>query len=144
MLVLSIVGLIPIAVFSHSLARVMGVPEEFLESTALAISLLAVIMVLSNVGASYEAIVMGGHRVDLARKFGTAFTILEAIAIVVFLYEGYGLVAMTAVMALSEVGYLLCCYFVSRRLLPAIQIATKHLSRSVLGELFSFAGSYQS
>jgi O-antigen/teichoic acid export membrane protein len=100
-------------------------------------------MVLSNVGAVYEAIVMGGHRIDLARKFGTAFTILEAIAIVVFLYEGYGLVAMTAVMAISEVGYLLCCYFVSRRILPAIQIATKHLSRSVLGELSSFAGSYQ-
>lgn len=143
MLVLSILGLIPIAIFSQSLARVMGVPDEFLNSTAGSISLLALIMVLSNVGAVYEAIVMGGHRIDLARKFGTVFTILEALAIVVFLYEGYGLVAMTAIMALSETGYLLCCYFVSRRILPAIQIATKHLSRSVLGELSSFAGSYQ-
>lgn len=143
MLALSIVGLIPIAAFSHSLVRVMGVPDEFIESTAIAISLLAVIMVFSNVGTVYEAIVMGGHRIDLIRKFGTAFTILEAIAIVVFLYEGYGLVAMTAIMALSEVGYLLCCYFVSRRIVPAIQIATTHLSCSVLRELFSFAGSYQ-
>lgn len=143
MLVLSVVGLIPIAAFSQSLARFMGVPDEFLDSTAMAITLLAVIMVLSNVGAVFEAIVMGGHRIDLARKLGTVFTILEAIVIVVFLYEGYGLVAMTAVMALSEIGFLLCCYFVSRSILPAIQIAIKHLSRSVLSELFSFAGSYQ-
>ena len=143
MLVLSIVGLIPIAVFSQSLARVIGVPDNFLDSTAGAISLLALIMVLSNVGAAYEAIVMGGHRIDLTRKFATLFTILEAIAIVVFLHFGYGLLVMSAVMAFSEVGYLLCCYFASRRVLPAIQIATTHLSRRVLRELVGFAGSYQ-
>lgn len=143
MFVLSIIGLIPLAVFSDNLARLIGVPDHLLDSTAGSISLLAVIMVFSNVGASYEAIVMGGHRIDLTGKFAAAFTILEAIAIVAFLYAGYGLVAMTAVMALSQIGYLLCCYFASRRILPAIQIATKHLSRKVLRELTVYGGSYQ-
>jgi O-antigen/teichoic acid export membrane protein len=100
-------------------------------------------MVLSNVGAVYEAIVMGAHRIDLTRKFSTLFTILEAIAVVVCLYLGYGLLAMSAIMALSVIGYLLCCYVASRRVLPAIQISISHLSRKVLRELITYAGSYQ-
>lgn len=143
MLVLSIIGLIPLAVFSDSLARLIGVPDHFLNSAAGAISVLALIMVLSNVGAVYEAIVMGGHRIDLTRKFITLFTILEAIAVVVCLYLGYGLLAMSVIMALSEVGYLLCCYIASQRLLPAIQISITYLSRKMLRELFTYAGSYQ-
>lgn len=143
MLALSIIGLIPAAIFSENLARLIGIPEHLLDATAGAISLLAVIMVFSNVGASYEAIVMGGHRIDLTGKLITVFTIVEAIAIIVLLHEGYGLLAMTAVMLFSQIGYLLCCFVVSRHIWPAIQIAPKHLSRKVLPELITYAGSYQ-
>ena len=74
MFVLSICGLIPISLFSRQLAGALGVPPEFLKSAAGAISMLAVIMVLSNVAAAFEAIIMGGHRIDLARKFTTFLT----------------------------------------------------------------------
>ncbi len=140
---LSIVGLVPIAMFSRRVALTVGVPDQFLDSTAGAISLLALIMLFSNVGAAYEAILMGGHRIDLTKKFGAIFTILEAVAIVVCLHVGYGLVAMSATMAISEVGYLLCCYVASRRILPEIEIAVRYLSRGVLRQLVGFAGSYQ-
>jgi len=143
MLVLSIVGLIPLVAFSDSLARLIGVPDHFLDSAAGSISVLALIMMLSNVGAVYEAIVMGAHRIDLTRKFITLFTILEATAIVICLNFGYGLLAMSAIMALSEVAYLLCCYIASKRLLSTIQISITHMSRKVLRELFTYAGSYQ-
>src|SRR5580704_11022228 len=74
MAVISVAGLVPIAVFSRSLAKLAGVPNEFLVSTAHSFTVLAVIMVLSNVGAVYEAIVMGGHRIDLARNLTTFYT----------------------------------------------------------------------
>ncbi len=143
MLVLSIIGLVPLAVFSDSLAQLIGVPDRFLDSAAGSISVLALIMVFSNVGAVYEAIVMGGHRIDLTRKLITVCTILEAIAVVLCLYMGFGLLAMAAIMALSEIAYLLCCFVASRRILPAIKIATTHLSRRVWRDLLSYAGSYQ-
>src|ERR1700688_4336421 len=57
MLVLSVAVLIPAALFSASLAKAAGVPPEFLHSAAESTSVLALIMVLSNVGAAYEAIV---------------------------------------------------------------------------------------
>ena len=143
MLVLSVPGLIPIAVFAEQIARWSGVPPEFLKSTTGAISLLAVIMVMSNVGAVYEAIVTGGHRIDLARKFNTILTIAEAVAIVVVLYLGHGLFAMAGVMGASEFLFVAACYSSAHKVMPNIRVSLKSVTSTVLYELFRFAGSYQ-
>ena len=143
MLVLSVAVLIPVAWFSTALARAAGVPPEFLHAAAKSTSVLALIMVMSNVGAVYEAIVMGGHRIDLTRNFATFFTVAEAVAIVALLHFGHGLFAMAMVMALSEVGFVTCCYVASKRILPQVRVSRELVTRSVAGELFRFAGSYQ-
>jgi O-antigen/teichoic acid export membrane protein len=143
MLVLSIAGLIPVAMFATTIAHAAGVPSEFLKSAAGAISLLAWIMVMANVGATFEAIVMGGHRIDLVRKFGTVLTVTEAVAIVIVLRFGFGLFAMAAVMGISELFYITACYFVSKKVVPQIQLRVSHVTPSVLYELVRFAGSYQ-
>ena len=143
MLVLSVAGLIPVALFSHQIARLAGVPTEFLTSAAGAISLLALIMLMANAGAAFESIVMGGHRIDLVRKFGTVLTVAEAIAIVVVLHFGYGLFAMASVMGASELLYISCCYVASHRIVPQIRLGMQFLTKDVLYELFRFAGSYQ-
>jgi O-antigen/teichoic acid export membrane protein len=86
---------------------------------------------------------MGGHRIDIARKFTTFFTVAEAVAIVIVLHFGLGLFAMAVVMAASEVGFISVCYFASHRVVPRIRVSLKYVTRSVLPELFRFAGSYQ-
>jgi len=143
LLAFSVVGLIPVALFSQRIAHLAGVPPEFLKSAAGAIALLAVIMLMANVGAAFEAIVMGGHRIDLLRKLGTFFSVAEAGAIVTALHFGYGLAAMAAVMGTSELLYLTCCYFASHRIVPQIRLGVRWLTKDVLYELFRFAGSYQ-
>jgi len=143
MLILSVAGLIPISLYSRKIAIAAGVPSEFLKSAAGAISMLALIMVLSNVGAAFEAIVMGGHRIDLARKFTTIFTVAEAIAIIILLRAGFGLFAMAAVMGLSEIGFVTCCFVASKRVVPQVHLSTKYVTKSVIPELFRYAGSYQ-
>jgi O-antigen/teichoic acid export membrane protein len=143
MLVLSVAGLIPIAIFSRQLASVAGVPAEFLRSAAGAITILAVIMLMANVGAVYEAIVTGGHRIDLVRNFSTVLTIAEAVAIIIVLHLGYGLFAMACVMGTSELLFISCCYIVSHRVVPQIRLGMQYITKSVSRELFRFAGSYQ-
>jgi O-antigen/teichoic acid export membrane protein len=143
MFVLSVACLIPVSFFSKRIAQAAGVPPEFLSSAAGAIALLAWIMMMSNVGAAFEAIVMGGHRIDLVRKFGTFLTVGEAIAIVVALHFGLGLFAMAAVMGVSELLYITSCYVASHRVVPQIRLRIKSVTRGVLYELFRFAGSYQ-
>ena len=140
---LSVIGLIPLAIFSDDIIKTIGVPDHLIVSAAGSITLLAVIMVLSNVGGVYESIVMGGHRIDLIRVFNTVASIVEAVAIVVALCLGYGLITMAAIMASSEMVRLLCCYYVSKQIVPDIKIGMSNISSRVLPDLVTFAGSYQ-
>jgi O-antigen/teichoic acid export membrane protein len=142
MMALSVV-LIPVSIFAKQLVALIGVPSEYLNSAARSLSVLALIMAMSNVGAVFEAIVMGAHRIDVARNFSTVFTVLEAIAIVAFLHFGYGLFAMAAVMAASELGFVACCAVASMRIAPEVRLARKYVTRRVVPELVRYAGSYQ-
>lgn len=143
MMVISVVGLIPIGIYSGWLAQISGVPPEFLHDSKWAISLLALTMVFANGGAAYDSIVLGGHRIDLARKFNTVLCVAEAAATIALLHFGFGLVAMAAVMALSELTFLTCCYVASHRVVPQIRIRLKWVTKEVWRELLRFAGSYQ-
>ena len=143
MFVFSVLVLVPVSFFSTKIALAAGVPADFLHSAAGSISLLALIMAMANIGAPYEAIVMGGHRVDLVRRFGTILTIVEAVSIIIALKLGYGLFTMSAVMGASELLYITCCYVAARRIVPEIQVSVRHITTRALPELFRFAGSYQ-
>jgi O-antigen/teichoic acid export membrane protein len=143
MFILSLAGLVPISIYSAKLAHAAGVPAEFLKSSTASISVLAVIMLISNVGAAYEAILMGGHRIDIARRYTTFFTVVEAIAIVALLRSGFGLFAMACTMGLSELGFVACCYIASRKVLPQVQVRWEYVTKDVVPELFRYGGSYQ-
>lgn len=143
MLALSLVGLTPVFIFSGYLANLAGIPARFLAPAAGSISLLAVIIFVANVGAGFESIVAGAQRFDLLRKINMVGAVGEASAIVVLLHFGRGLFEMSAVMATSEIAYIGCCVFLSRRVLPQIHIAPRYVTRAVLREFITFAGSYQ-
>jgi O-antigen/teichoic acid export membrane protein len=143
MLLLSLAGLIPLGFYSQSLARAGGVPPAFLHAAAGSITLLAVIMVLANFGSVFEASVSGAHRIDLTRKFTVLTTTGEAVAIITLLHFGYGLFAMAATMAVSELLYVVCCFWASRRIIPEIHISAHDFTPRVFRELIRFAGSYQ-
>ena len=142
-LVLSLFGLLPLAVFSRKFVFFLGVPDEFIGSAARAIAVLAVVMVLSNVGGVYESIIIGANRIDIVAKVSMLFSISEAVVIIAVLTKGYGLYQMAWVIAASEVGRLLTCYVISSHVFREIRIGACHVSRSMIPELIRFAGSYQ-
>jgi O-antigen/teichoic acid export membrane protein len=143
MLSLSLFGLIPLGLYSRTLAKAGGVPPQFLGAAAGSITLLAIIMVLANFGSVFEASVSGAHRIDLTRKFTVLTTTGEAAVIISLLHFGYGLFAMAATMAASELLYVFCCFWASRRIIPEIRIGVRHFTPRVFRELIRFAGSYQ-
>ena len=65
---------------------------------------------LLRIIAVFEAVVLGGHRIDLTRKVNGTLSICEATAILLLLHFGFGLIAMTLVMGASELVYAYCCY----------------------------------
>jgi O-antigen/teichoic acid export membrane protein len=140
---LSIILLTPVCIFSRQIAAVSGIPVNFLISSSIAISMLAVMMVLSNSASAFEAIIMGGHRIDLTRKMGTLLCVLEAAFILLALRRGYGLAAMAGVMVLSQAIYVVFCYLMSKRVVPEISVKIGHVTRTTVAELIRYAGSYQ-
>jgi O-antigen/teichoic acid export membrane protein len=132
-----------VVIFSRQLAAAAGIPAEFMRDSAWAFSVLALTMLFANSGAAYEAIVLGGHRIDLARRINSILTLAEAIAIVAFLHIGWGLFSMASVMAASELIYLICCYAVAHKVVPQVHVSLKFVTKKVLRELIRFAGSYQ-
>lgn len=141
--VVSMIAVTPISMFSTQLATIAGVPTRFLQDASSSITLLAFIILVANAGAGFESIVTGAQRFDLVRKINILCSVCEAICIVLLLHFGKGLVAMSAVMGISELSYIGYCIFISRRVLPQIRIKPRYISRSVLKELVLFAGSYQ-
>lgn len=143
MLAISLIGLIPLGLYSRSLARAGGVPPQFLGAAAGSITVLAIIMVLANFGSVFEASVSGAHRIDLTRKFTVLTTTAEAVVIISLLHFGYGLFAMAATMAVSELVYVACCFWAARRIIPEIRIGARYFTLGVFRELIRYAGSYQ-
>lgn len=143
MLAISAVCLIPVAFLSAPVAKLMGVPPEYVRQVTGAIIMFALAAIIVNVGSAYDAIVCGAHRVDLARKFNTVLSVLEAVSIIVLLHFGFGLVAMAAVMTASGLVYILLCYYFSRSVLPQVHVNARHVTKRVVRELIRFAGSYQ-
>ncbi len=142
-LALSAAALIPVALCARGVATAAGVPPRFLGAVSTSTVVLAGVYLVCNSGAVYESIVNGGHRVDLTKKCGTILTILEAIAIVALLWRGYGLLAMTLVMAISPLLYTGACYFAARTVVPDIRVRFGDFRLNAFPELIRFAGSYQ-
>lgn len=143
MVLFSLLGPLPVAIFSRPIAQLLGVPARYLHSAAGGITLLAIGMMITPQGAAYDAIVCGAHRIDLPRKFNTVLCVLEAVAIIALLHFGFQLMAMSAVMMTSNLIYVLCCYLSSRHVLPQVKVQIRYITKSVARELVRFAGSFQ-
>lgn len=142
-LLLALVVLIPVAAFSHTLAIAVGVPRAFLDPASKAIQYLALAAIASNVSQTYQSILMGAHRIDLREKVNVVLDLLNTLASVALLYLGFGLLAMCVVFCIYQIAGGVLWYFFARRILPAVHVAPRLISRSVVKELVRFGGSYQ-
>ena len=107
---ISIVVLVPLAIFSTPLAIAVGVPKVFLPAASKAIPLIAVTALLANVGQTYQSILTGAHRIDLREKIGFVLEPLNAVATIGLLYMGYGLLAICAVFCAYQIASCILWY----------------------------------
>ena len=142
-LTLSVVVLVPLAVFSHSLAVAVGVPARFLVPATLAIRYLSITAIVANVSQTYQSILMGAHRIDLREKLNVVLDLLNGAATIGLLYLGFGLLTMCIVFCAYQLAGGALWYIYSRRILPDVRISSKFVTRSVVRELVRFGGSYQ-
>lgn len=142
-LLLSLVVLVPLAIFSNWLAIAVGVPQRFLHAASASIVCLALTAIFANVSQAWQSILTGAHRIDLREKITIVLDPLTALATIALLILGYGLFAMCAAFCASQIACGVVSYVYARRILPAVHVAPQYVSRSVIGELFRFGASYQ-
>ena len=142
-LALSVVVLVPLAVFAHSLAVAVGVPQNWLVPASLAIRYLSITAIVANVSQTFQSILMGAHRIDLREKLNVGLDLLNAAATVALLYAGFGLLAMCIVFCAYQLAGGFLWYLYSHRILPEVHVAPKFVTRSVVKELVRFGASYQ-
>lgn len=142
-LLLSVIVLIPVAIFSHWIAIAVGVPHTFLEPASRSIQCLALTGIVANVSQTYQSILMGAHRIDLREKLNVVLDLFNTVATIGLLYLGFGLLAMCVVFCIYEIAAGILWYVFSRRVLPEIRVKSGFVSRSVVKELIRFGGSYQ-
>jgi O-antigen/teichoic acid export membrane protein len=142
-LLLSVVVLVPLAIFAKSFAHAVGVPQVFLPAATKAIVFLAFTAIVTNVTQTYQSILMGAHRIDLREKINIALEPLTTVFTITLLYLGYGLFAMCAVFCAWQFVAGVLWYYFSRRVIPTIHLAPRFVSRSEVRELIRFGGSYQ-
>jgi O-antigen/teichoic acid export membrane protein len=142
-LVMSVVVLVPLAVFAHTLAVAVGVPKAFLLPATRGIQFLSITAIVGNVSQTYQSILMGAHRIDLREKLNVVLDLLNAAATIALLSVGFGLLSIVVVFC----AYQLACgglwYIFAHRILPDVRLAPQFVTRSVVKELLRFGGSYQ-
>jgi len=142
-LALSLVVLVPLAIFAHSLAVAVGVPKNFLIPATRGIEFLSITAIVANVSQTYQSILMGAHRIDLREKLNVVLDLLNAAAIVILLEAGFGLFSMVAAYCAYQLACGVLWYIYARRILPDVRLAPSLVTRSVVKELVRFGGSYQ-
>ncbi|MFZ0631610.1 MAG: lipopolysaccharide biosynthesis protein [Acidobacteriaceae bacterium] len=142
-LVLSVVVLVPLAIFAHPLAVAVGVPKNFLAPATRGIAVLAITAIVANVSLTFQSILNGAHRIDLREKLNVVLDVFNTVAIVALLSAGYGLLAMCVMYCLYQMAGGVLWYFYSRRILPEVRLTPRFITRTVVKELFRFAASYQ-
>lgn len=142
-LMLSVVVLVPLAIFAHPVAVAVGVPKGFLDPASRAIQCLALTAIIANVSQTYQSILMGAHRIDLREKLNVVLDLLTAAATVALLLSGFGLLAVCVVFCAYQLAGGALWYVFSRRILPDVRVTPRLVTRSVVKELVRFGASYQ-
>lgn len=142
-LLLSIIVLVPLAIFAKTVAVAVGVPQPFVPAATKAIAFLALTGIVTNVTQTYQSILMGAHRIDLREKIGIALEPITTVFTIALLSLDNGLVAICVVFCAGQLAGGILWWYFSRRVLPTVHLAPRFVSRSEVRELIRFGASYQ-
>jgi O-antigen/teichoic acid export membrane protein len=142
--IFGVIGLLVTAVaggLAFFVADLFKIPEDLVSDAQVVLLLGGVNMAVSLIGGVYGGVVIGLQRFDLSNIAEIAIGAVRALAIVLALKAGYGLIAL-GVIQLGVSGLrALASYILSRRLYPELRASVLEYRRSHLTMIFSFSSS---
>jgi O-antigen/teichoic acid export membrane protein len=140
----SIVGFLATAVggvLALFVSDLFDIPPELVSAAQIVLVLGGVNMAVSLVGGVYGGIVTGLQRFDYSNAAEIVIGIFRAVAIVVALKSGEGLVSLALIQLGASVLRGLASYALTRRLYPEVRVTFSECRRDHLVMIFSFSAS---
>jgi O-antigen/teichoic acid export membrane protein len=121
-----------------NVSEFFNIPQSSTQEAALVIVISGAAVAMQFALMTYSAVFTAVQRFDLSNGIGIATRLLSAIATVLCLKLGYGLVGLSlAVAGTNLIDYLLR-WRVSARLVPSMKVSFKLATRQKLGQLSTF------
>jgi len=142
LLIFSIAGVLAILVglgLAVVIGRIFQIPEELLGAARIVVVLGAINIAVSLVGGVFGGVVAGLQRFDYANAIEIAVGACRAVAIVVALKLGMGLVALAVIQLSMSIARALAGYLLSRNLYPELKVSWGACRREQLGTIFTFS-----
>lgn len=136
---LATLALVVATAIAFTLEHLFNIPPSLVEEARVVVLLGGVTMAAAFVGGVFSGIVAGLHRFDLDSGVEIAMTGIRAVAVVVALETGHGLVALGIIQLAVSVLRGGIAFVLVRRLYPELVLRGAGTSRDLLRELLSFS-----
>jgi len=119
---LGCVAILLASVLAFLAPAVFNIPESLADDTRIVLIIGGLTVAVTLVGAVFGGIVTGLERFDINSGIEILLTAIRAIAVVIALREGYGLVALGCIHLAISIVYGLAAWAAARRLYPALRL----------------------
>lgn len=139
--VAGLVAVIAALVLAGLIGRIFQIPQELMTAARIVVVLGGINVAVSMVSGVYGGVVIGLQRFDFANSIEVVVEACRAIAIIVALRAGLGLVALAIIQLGMSTARGLASFWLSRRVYPELRV-TFDLARSgQVASIFSFSVS---
>jgi O-antigen/teichoic acid export membrane protein len=114
------------------------IPPLYVRSAQIVVVITGLSIGLSLVSGVFGGVLVGLQRFDLTNSIAVGGIALRAVAIVLALKSGYGLITLALIQLASTVVELVLGVVLSRRLYPEVNVALANLRRAHISLIFSF------
>jgi len=132
----------PFLIYTDQIVEFLNIPADYSASFSNALRFLVIVIIISNTTTAYGAIITGAHRLDLTKKIGMFWLIVESILIVTLLLNGYRLFALALPFGISQIGRAFSFIYFARKVLPEVTLHPRNFSVNVAKDLVEYAGSF--
>lgn len=124
---------------AYLLISLFHVPEDFIHTFQVVIVLFGVDILISFPGSIFDGILQGKQRFDILNIVGTAFHILGAVATVVLLMLGNGLIALALLEIASSLIGILVDVLIIKKLYPSITFSLGLFNRETWRKAWDYS-----
>lgn len=136
---LSALAIVLAAVLAIVMGDLFNIPPALLPESRLVVFLGGLTVATAFMGGVFGGVVAGLHRFDIDAVIEIAVTALRAVAVVVALYAGYGLVGLSVIQLAISVIRGVAAYIVVRHLYPDLELNTAGSTGPAIRQLLSFS-----